>query len=301
MFGIVEAGVRKVAGQPPSGGFFMTPRSAPAGTPRTPLPRGSEGLCSSMRSALCRLLPPLPGLALTLTMALLALSGCAGPATVEDDENWADEVATAPAAPPSVDGWHGVALPGKPATQYTRTTQSGRMAVSARAERSASMWRRTFDQPRLAVGEVSFSWWVPQVLQGANVADIEREDAAARVLFAFAGDAAKLPLRTRLMFELAEALSGEKPPYATLMYVYEASAPVGSVIINPRSDRIRKIVLDSGTAGLGRWRDHRRDLAADFRLAFGEEPGPLLAVALMTDSDNTRSLAEAWYGPVDLH
>ena len=47
-----------------------------------------------------------------------------------------------------------------------------------------------------------------------------------------------------------------------------------------------------------RWRDHRRDLAADFRRAFGEAPGPLTSMAVMTDSDNNRASARTWYGPV---
>jgi hypothetical protein len=90
------------------------------------------------------------------------------------------------------------------------------------------------------------------------------------------------------------------PPYATLMYVWDNEAPVDSVVVNPRTDRVRKIVLDSGPQHLGRWRDHQRDLAADFRRAFGEEPGRLVAVAVMTDGDNTRSSTRAWYGEVDL-
>jgi hypothetical protein len=44
-----------------------------------------------------------------------------------------------------------------------------------------------------------------------------------------------------------------------------------------------------------------RPLAADFRRAFGEDPGPLLSVGVMTDSDNTRSQARSWYGEVTLH
>ena len=36
-------------------------------------------------------------------------------------------------------------------------------------------------------------------------------------------------------------------------------------------------------------------------LAFGEAPGALQSVAIMTDSDNTRSRAQAWYGPLTLH
>jgi hypothetical protein len=37
---------------------------------------------------------------------------------------------------------------------------------------------------------------------------------------------------------------------------------------------------------------------ADFRRAFGEEPGALLAVGVLTDTDNTDGHAEAWYGDI---
>jgi Protein of unknown function (DUF3047) len=153
--------------------------------------------------------------------------------------------------------------------------------------------------PAEALGEVQFSWWVQDLIASASVAEASRADAPARVMFAFEGDIGRLPARTRALFELAEALTGERPPYATLVYVWDAKAPVGTVIVNPRTDRIRKIVVDSGPGQLRRWRDHQRDLNADFRLAFGEAPGPLKAVALMTDSDNTSSSAKAWYGPVN--
>ncbi len=219
----------------------------------------------------------------TLLFAAL-LAGCAAPNT--------------PPAPSGDAGWHAVLLPGKEPTHYARGMKDGRSAWSARSERSASMWRRKIDVPADRLREVSFSWWVDDLIAGAYVGDADREDAPARVLLAFGGDVSRLPQRTRMMFELAEALTGEQPPYATLMYVWESSAPVDSLIVNPRSDRIRKIVVDSGSTHLRGWRDHRRDVVADFRRAFGEDPGPLVAVAVMTDSDNTRTTAEAWYGPV---
>ncbi len=196
--------------------------------------------------------------------------------------------------------WHAVPLPGKAATDYRWEHKHGRRALAARAERSASMWRRRLEVPPGRIGEVSFSWWVDRLIDGASVAHAEREDAPARVLFGFGGDRARLSARNRMMFELAHALTGEEPPFATLMYVWEAEAPLESVVVNPRTDRVRKIVVDSGREQLGRWRDHRRHLAQDFRRAFGEDPGPLLSVALMTDADNTRSTANAWYGPVQL-
>jgi hypothetical protein len=201
---------------------------------------------------------------------------------------------------PDAQGWQGVTLPGKKATEYHWTAKDGRAALAAVSEASASMWRRPLSVPPSELGEVDFSWWVQDLVAEGNVAVAEREDAPARVLFGFDGDVSRLPLRTRMLFDLAEALTGERPPYATLMYVWDAQAPVGTVIVNPRTDRIRKIVVDSGPTQLRRWREHRRDLDADFRRAFGEPPGALRSVALMTDSDNTRSQARSWYGPVRL-
>ena len=227
---------------------------------------------------------PLPKLFIVICV-LLGLAGCANlePATQGPD------------------GWHAVGIPGKAVTRYAHTTKDGRPAIAADADRSASMWRRQFAAATGDVAEVRFSWWLELAPENASVAEISREDAGARVLFAFDGDHTRLTPRTRMLFDMAEALTGEKPPFATLMYVWDSTAPVGSVIVNPRSDRIRKIVVDSGPAQLHRWRDHRRDLRADFRRAFGEEPGQLVSVAVMTDSDNTASRAKAWYGPVSVH
>jgi hypothetical protein len=202
--------------------------------------------------------------------------------------------------PPSAEGWQPLALPGKKPTIYHWTEKDGRRALEASSERSASIWRKRMEPSLDNVGEVSFSWWTQSLIAGANVSDIDHEDAVARVIFGFGGDIDKLPLKTRMKFELAQALTGEAPPYATLMYVWDSKLPVGSVVINPRSDRIRKIVVDSGPAELRRWRDHKRDLAADFRRAFGEEPGPLTSMAVMTDSDNSRASARTWYGPVSV-
>jgi head-tail adaptor len=82
--------------------------------------------------------------------------------------------------------------------------------------------------------------------------------------------------------------------------VWDTQAPVGRLVVHPRSDRMRKIVVETGRDGLGQWRRYRRNLAADYRLAFGEAPGPLLAVAVMTDSDNTRSQLTTRYRDIVL-
>lgn len=195
-------------------------------------------------------------------------------------------------------GWESVRLPGKRATAYERDLKDGQRCWMADAEQSASMYRKRLFVPPGQLGEVEFAWWVDSLVAGADLSVAGQGDAPARLVFAFDGDHRLLSARNRMIFELADALSGERPPYATLMYVWANEAEPGSVILNPRTDRIRKIVLESGPAHLQQWRRYRRDLAADFRLAFGEEPGPLIGLAMMTDTDNTGGSAKTWYGDV---
>ena len=75
---------------------------------------------------------------------------------------------------------------------------------------------------------------------------------------------------------------------------------MGSVIVNPRTDRVRKLVVESGIGKLKQWVDYERNIRADYQAAFGEEPGALVGIGTMSDSDNTRSTTKAWYGPVTL-
>lgn len=208
---------------------------------------------------------------------------------------------TPPPVPLLADGWHAVPLPGKRSTTYERVVKAGRPALQAQADRSASLLRRHRPLAADQLGEVHFSWWVDAPLPGADLAEAGRGDSPARILFAFDGDHARLSARNRLMFDLAESVGGERPPYATLMYVFgNQPEHLGRTIVHTRTDRIRKIVLDAGPAHAGHWRDHRRNLAEDYRQAFGEPPGPLLSVAVLTDADNTQQQARAWYGPIEV-
>lgn len=232
--------------------------------------------------------------ALSLTLpVVLAAAGCAWRGTPS-------EAGAQAAAEWDAGSWHQLLLPGKTPTRYTAVRKDGRDCIHAQAQGSASMWRRKLDIPPERLAQVRWAWRVDRLNPQASVAEIDREDAVARVVFAFDGDRSRLSARNRAMFDLAQALTGEAPPYATLMYVWETSQPAGTLVVNPRSDRIRKWVVDSGPGHLRTWRVHQRDLVADFEQAFGEKPGALVAIGKMTDTDNTRATAEAWYGPIEL-
>lgn len=191
-------------------------------------------------------------------------------------------------------------LPGKQRTAYRVDQEEGRIVVHAEARASASMLRRAVAFDPAQVAHVEFSWRVDDLIADADLGVAERSDSPVRVVFAFDGDRAKLPLRDRAAFDLAEALTGEPPPYATLMYVWDNRALPESLFHAHRTDRVRKIVLESGPRRLGQWLAYRRDLVADYRRAFGEEPGRLIGVAYMSDADNTGGAARARYGEVRL-
>jgi hypothetical protein len=82
------------------------------------------------------------------------------------------------------------------------------------------------------------------------------------------------------------------------MYVWSNKLPVDSVVENPHTDRVRMIVVSSGPDGVGEWRRYRRNVLEDYRRAFGEDPWDIVAVGVMTDTDNTRQRARAQYGDI---
>jgi hypothetical protein len=227
-----------------------------------------------------------PALLIRRAAPLLMLIAVAGCATMP------------PSAPADGPEWQPLPLPGKPVTTYTLADCAGRLAWQARSEASASLWRRRVEAVVSARTEVEFSWWVRQTIANADLRRAETADSPVRVVFAFSGDTSKLSMRTRLQFQLAESLMGEAPPYATLMYVWDNRADPETILPGARSDRVRKIVIERGQGNTGRWLTYRRSLMADFERAFGEPPGRLIGVALLTDTDNTGSTAEACYGDV---
>lgn len=194
--------------------------------------------------------------------------------------------------------WHHYKLPGKQATQFEYARKDGRDALAVNAQASASMLRRKLTIPPQDLGSVRFSWKVPELIADADLATRDADDSPVRVILAFEGDRRRLSARDSMLSELALVLTGEEMPYATLMYVWCNKREPGSVIVSARTDRVRAIVMESGPSKLDQWLDYERNIRADYQRAFGEAPGALVGIAIMTDSDNTRSTARAWYGPV---
>ena len=58
------------------------------------------------------------------------------------------------------------------------------------------------------------------------------------------------------------------------------------------------LVVESGPERLGRWLTFKRDVRADYQRLFGEPPGSIIFVGIMTDSNATGTQASAYYGDI---
>ncbi len=240
------------------------------------------------------------GARLCASSVLVLLTACATNRGDHSDEAAVADSAWVHASLRSADpsGWQHQAFPGKRKTDYRPARKDGRDAVMVRADASASMLRQRLRIEPGELGQLRFSWLVPSLIAQADMAQRDADDAPVRLVLAFEGDRRRFSVKDAALSDLSEALTGEPLPYATLMYVWSNRRAPGTVIHNPRTSRIRKLVMETGEGRLGRWLDYERDVRADFMQAFGEPPGALVAIGIMTDTDNTRSQTQAWYGPL---
>jgi hypothetical protein len=186
----------------------------------------------------------------------------------------------------------------KKPTQYKLVTDGGRTVVKASADASASGLVHELKLNPQAYPLLSWRWKVEALIPDADNTRKHTEDSPVRVVVSFEGDLEKLSFDDRVFFDNVRALTGQQLPYATLMYIWENRVPKDTVIPNPHTSRIRMIVVESGRDKVGLWQDVTRNILQDFKRAFGEEPGRISAIGIMTDTDNTGDNVHAYYGDI---
>jgi hypothetical protein len=82
-------------------------------------------------------------------------------------------------------------------------------------------------------------------------------------------------------------------------YVWDTTAPAGTIVRSESSGLVTYVVLRSGPAELGRWLTETRNIYDDYKHIYGEAPGEELgAVSVAIDSNDTRSSAESYIGAI---
>jgi hypothetical protein len=183
-------------------------------------------------------------------------------------------------------------------TEYRLVKQDGRTVVRASASASASGLMHPLDLDAKIYRLLNWHWKVDQLIAKADNTQKQTEDSPVRLVISFDGDMEKLDFGDRMFFDQIKAFTGQHLPYATLMYIWENRVARDEVIPNRHTSRIKMVVAESGREKLGEWREQTRNIYDDFRRAFGEEPGRIISVGIMTDTDNTGENVHAYYGDI---
>ena len=167
-------------------------------------------------------------------------------------------------------------------SEFKLVAIDGEVAIRAETDgASAALVRPVEIDPEICP-EVTWSWRVDAMPREADLASRQSEDVAASVIFAF-GDPGSLT-------------NPDQVP--TLRYAWATETnPVGEVVDSPYFPGIlRTLVVRNGRDDLGTWVEERRNLRADYQLAFGEPPEDVVEVfALFTDSDHDNGASIAHY------
>jgi len=163
---------------------------------------------------------------------------------------------------------------------YSVKANRGDSYLAAYSDDTASgiFYKIRFDPKQLPM--ISWKWKVLKFPKKGKLGSksggwIEQDDYAARLYVIF----------PKLSFNLTKSLE----------YVWDKSLSVGTIKESPYSKNIKIIIIESGSKSINKWVEEKRNIYEDYKEAFGREPGKVGAIAIMTDTDNTRSTAEAHY------
>jgi hypothetical protein len=127
---------------------------------------------------------------------------------------------------------------------------------------------------------LSWSWKAVRLPEGGDVRERARDDQAAQVYVIFP----RWP-HPRVHSDV-------------LGYIWDSQAPAGLRLTSTQSTNVKLVVVRSGAGELGQWVSEERDVLADYRELFGKDPPRVGKIAVMSDSNDTRSQAEALLGEI---
>lgn len=205
-----------------------------------------------------------------LFIALFAVISLAGPAARAEDT----QVVRLDTS--SLAGWETKAFKG--ATTYRVIQDGGRPVIKAHSTAAASGLIRkvTLDPARFRY--LHWSWKIDHTIDKGNEKTKAGDDYAARVYVVFPG---RFFWQTR-----------------AINYIWANHLPKGEAIVNPFTANAMMVAVESGPEKAGQWLDETRDVLADYRRLFGEDPREIGAIAIMTDTDNTAGEAIGWYANI---
>lgn len=196
------------------------------------------------------------------------------------------------------DGWKPLTFKKIPKlTIYELVKDGGSVVVKAVSDASASGLTKEVKIDPKEFPIVRWRWKVENVLKTSDVSRKDGDDYPARLYITFEYDPDKVSFGKKLKYKAGRTIFGDIP-IGALNYIWETKTPVGTIVDNAYTDFAQMIVVESGPQKVGRWVEETRNIYDDYRKAFGDEPPLINGVAIMSDTDNTKEHATAYYGDI---
>ncbi len=227
-------------------------------------------------------------------VAMLLLTG----ASLDDQVLHVGSFSAATGDSPFTDGWTAISLGKSKPTTYNLIEEEGIKVIQAISEGTASGLQKAVDLNPAQYQTLKWRWKVNNVPASGNINKKKGDDVAARIFVTFEYDVHQLSLKDRLKFKTLKLLGYGEMPLRALNYVWANRAPAGTVTPNAYSDWVQMVVLRDSSADLATWHNESRNIYADYMAVFGESPGRIKNIVIMTDTDNTQDYAEAYFGDI---
>jgi hypothetical protein len=180
-------------------------------------------------------------------------------------------------------------------SRYELVRDGDSTVMKATARNSASGLLHTIHLDPSAYPILTWRWKLSDL---PPVTDESPDDSPVRLVVSFGGDLDKLSFSDRLFYTNFRLFTGQQLPYAALMYIWGTRSQLETIEPIRQTDRIKRIVVERGRDGLGKWQEVTRDVREDYRRAFGEKPGPVTSIGIMTETDESAHDVEAYYGDI---
>lgn len=194
--------------------------------------------------------------------------------------------------------WSVLKIPGRSLTRYELVEDENGAFIAATSQSSASGLVYSVDIDPRRYSSIQWRWKVDQAIEKGNMLKKKGDDYSARIYLTFDYDPARLSFFDRTKYLLIKTFTNFEIPLRALNYVWANKAEAETIAPNPYSDWVYMIAHQSGNENAGKWQIERRNIFEDYRKAFGEEPGNITGVAIMTDSDDTKGSAKGYYGDI---
>lgn len=196
-------------------------------------------------------------------------------------------------------GWVLQPIPGVTRqTRFDLVDDTGATVLRARADNAAASLRHAVDIDPAITPFLQWRWKTARVLESADMTTRAGDDYAARLYVFFDRTPAQMSFGERTLYRIGRARYGDQLPAAALSYVWDNRQPVGTVRDNAYTGFVKMVVASSGKAREGQWTTLSRNVAADYRRAFGTEPPPITGVAVAVDTDNTGESTVSYFGDI---